>query len=72
MNILVDTNIILDVLANREPFYNASARIWSLAECGDIKAFISVISYNNIYYIVCKAAGKEKAGEAMRLMRDVF
>ena len=72
MNILVDTNIILDVLANRKPFYNASARIWSLAECGDITAFISVISYNNVYYIIRKVAGKEKAREAMRMMRDVF
>ena len=72
MNILVDTNIILDVLAHRKPFYNASARVWSLAECGDITAFISVISYNNVYYIGRKAAGKEKAREAMRMMRDVF
>ena len=72
MNILVDTNVILDVLAERKPFYELSARIWSLAECGDIAAYISAISYNNIYYIVRKAAGKEKARESLRYIRDVF
>jgi predicted nucleic acid-binding protein len=72
MNVLVDTNILLDVLAKRKPFYEASASIWSLAECGDLTAFVSVISYNNIYYIVRKAAGREEAAEAMKIMRDVF
>ena len=72
MNIFVDTNILLDVLANREPFYAASARIWSLAECGEVIAYISVISYNNVYYVVRKIAGKEKALEAMKLIRGVF
>ena len=32
MRLLLDTNILLDVLAARRPFYDAAARIWSLAE----------------------------------------
>jgi predicted nucleic acid-binding protein len=72
MKILVDTNILLDVLAKRQPFYSASAQVWSYAERGDITAFISLISYNNVYYVVRKAEGKAKAETAMRLLRDVF
>lgn len=72
MNVLLDTNILLDVLARREPFYAAAAEIWSLAERQEIRAFISAISMNNVYYVVRKAEGTAKARKAIRLIRDVF
>jgi len=72
MKIFLDTNVLLDVLAHREPFYRVSARIWSLAETGEVEAFISAMSFNNIYYIVRKAAGNEEAHKALRLLREVF
>ena len=72
MNVLVDTNILLDVLARREPFYAAAAEVWSLAERRDIRAFVSAISFNNVFYIVRKAEHQAKAKKAIRLIRDVF
>jgi predicted nucleic acid-binding protein len=72
MNVFIDTNILLDVLARREPFYAASAEIWSLAERQEVRACVSAISFNNVYYIIRKAEGKTKADKAMRLIRDVF
>ena len=69
---LVDTNVLIDVLTHREPHYQASARVWTLAERGEITAFISAISFNNIYYIVRKAENKTKAENALKLLRDVF
>lgn len=72
MRILVDTNILLDVLARREPFYAAAAAIWSLAERGEVRAAVSAISFNNVYYIVRRAEGRTQAQKAMRLIRDVF
>ena len=72
MRVFVDTNVLLDVLARRQPFYKASARIWSLAEAGEITAHISAISFNNIYYIVRKLKNKKTADDALRLLRDVF
>lgn len=72
MTVFVDTNILLDVLAEREPFYNASAEIWSLAERHELRACVSAISFNNVYYVIRKAEGKTKADKAMRLIRDVF
>ena len=72
MKLLLDTNVLLDVLGKRPPFYAAAARLWSLAEHNQIEAFVSAISFNNIYYIVRKAAGKEKADEALRTLRDLF
>ena len=72
MRVFVDTNVLLDVLAHREPFYRASAQVWSLAELGEVEAYISAISFNNVYYIVRKAEDKARADKAMRLLRDVF
>ena len=72
MNIFIDTDILLDVLAERMAFYPPASRLWTLAEKRKIRAFISAISFNNIFYIVRKISGKEKAKEALSLLRDIF
>ena len=72
MVVLVDTNVLLDVIGQREPHYQASAQVWTLAERGEITAFVSAISYNNIYYIVRRAESKAAARQAMGVLRDVF
>jgi predicted nucleic acid-binding protein len=69
---LIDTNVLLDVLARREPFYTAASRVWTLAERGSARALVSAISFNNVYYIVRKTSGKDQAALALRLMRDIF
>jgi predicted nucleic acid-binding protein len=72
MKVFVDTNVLLDVLAKRQPFYGDAARIWSMAERGQIEAQVSVISFNNIYYVIRRAANRKAADQAQRLMRNVF
>ena len=72
MRVHVDTNVLLDVLAKREPFWRNSARVWTLAESGQITAFISAISFNNCFYVVRKLAGSDRAYQTIRLLRDVF
>ena len=72
MKVFLDTNLLLDVLAQRLPFYKASAQIWSLAESNQLEAFISAISFNNVYYVVRKREGKRKARNSISLLRDVF
>lgn len=72
MKLFFDTNILLDVLAKREPFYKDSAQLWTLAERRQVEATISTLSLNNIYYIVRKASGKQTAHEALVILRDIF
>ena len=72
MVVLVDTNVLLDVLGRREPHCRSSAQVWTLAERGEIRAFVSAISYNNVYYIIRRAESKEAARRAMLSLRDVF
>jgi predicted nucleic acid-binding protein len=72
MKVFLDTNVLLDVLAGRESFYAASAEVWSLAESGAVQGYISAISFNNIYYVMRRTAGKHKADQALRILRDIF
>jgi len=72
VDVFIDTNVLMDVLAKREPFYADSARLWTLAEQGRIKGLISVISFNNIYYVVRKLRTRRVADRMMLLLRDTF
>ena len=50
--IFLDTNVIIDFLADRKPLSVAAAEIFNYAVLGKIKLYISAVSYNNIYYIL--------------------
>ena len=52
--ILVDTDIILDLLAKREPHYQFSARLFSKADEGELKLCVSSLSFSNLNYILSK------------------
>lgn len=70
--VFIDTNVLLDVLASREPFYADSARVWTLIERGQIKGFISAISFNNVYYVIRRLRTRQIADRMMVLLRDMF
>ena len=50
----VDTDIVLDLLARREPFYDAAAHLFSLAETGNISLSVSSLTFANLFYILRK------------------
>lgn len=54
MLVLIDTNVILDILEKREPFYQASDEVLSLCAAKKLKGCIAVHSVSNIYYILRK------------------
>ncbi|MBI4612564.1 MAG: PIN domain-containing protein [Planctomycetes bacterium] len=72
MKVFIDTNVLLDVLAERKAFYADAMRIWTLSESGRIGGHVSAISFSNCYYIVHRHAGRRSADKAVRLLRDVF
>lgn len=51
MRILIDTNIVLDVMLKREPFYRMSLEILSLAKRDDVEEHISASAVTDIYYL---------------------
>ena len=51
MRILIDTNIVLDVMLKREPFYRMPLEILSLAKKDDVEEYISASAVTDIYYL---------------------
>ena len=72
MKLFIDTNVILDVVARRAQFFDASAAILTLLEKDKFEGFISAISFNNIHYIIQKQGGKTKAKHAVRTLLTTF
>ncbi len=52
--VFLDTNVMLDILGEREIFYDDAARILSLSDEKKLTAFTSVMSYPTIYYLLSK------------------
>ena len=69
--IFIDTNILIDVFTQRENFYINSARVLSLINKGRFKGYVSALTYLNIYYILRKILGKEKAVETLEKTKTI-
>ena len=57
MRILLDTNIILDLFLEREPFVEDAALIWKAHEGSHLTAFVSALTPVNVFYIGRKLKG---------------
>lgn len=67
--IFVDTNIILDLISKREPFYQESAELFSLADKKIIEIYISSLSIANTNYILSRLTNSENAKVILRKLR---
>ncbi len=67
-NLFLDTNVIIDTLADRKPFSKAGAQLFEYAEKGKVKLFISALSYTTIYYIIRKTCTHK---ELLSTLRDL-
>ena len=72
MRVFVDTDILIDVLARREQWYQDSVQIWTMAESGKMTGIVSALSLNNIFYIVRKLEGLKTANKSVLLLRNTF
>lgn len=59
--VLVDTNIVLDLLAKREEFYKDAQLLFTMADQKKVTLFISALTVANVNYILTKVHGKDVA-----------
>jgi len=69
--IFVDSDVILDVLEKREPFYSYSAQILTLGDEKKIKLVTTSLVFSNVYYLLRKHLGIDKAKESLRKLRVI-
>ncbi|MBO4926992.1 MAG: PIN domain-containing protein [Clostridiales bacterium] len=52
MRLVIDANVLLDVLCERDPFYYDSAAVWDLCEAKAVEGCISVLTFANMVYVM--------------------
>ena len=67
--LFIDTNIIIDLLSRREPFYDESAELFSLADRKIIELHISSLTIANTSYTLLRQTNSKKAKEILRKLR---
>ena len=73
MKVLLDTNILLDVVEKREPYFSDSYQVFMKSATRDIEAIIGAGSIADIYYVTrrnCKDA-KQALGFIVDLLKVV-
>jgi predicted nucleic acid-binding protein len=66
--LFVDTNIVIDLFAKREPFYAEAAALFSLADSKRIYLSVSALTFANANYILLKS---KSPGEAKLILRKL-
>lgn len=61
MKILLDTNVILDIALQREPFVAHAIDVLRIAQHRRFALFVTATTITDLYYIARKAKGRENA-----------
>jgi len=72
MRVLIDTNIILDVLFDRQPFVEDAVKLWQLVEAERVIGYLTATTLTNIFYIARKQLGTERTREVIADLLAVF
>jgi predicted nucleic acid-binding protein len=69
---LFDTNIILDVLLNRDSFVEQSANLVSLVEKKDIEGYLCATTITTLDYLISKVTNRDKARVEIQKLLNLF
>jgi len=70
--VFLDTNVLLDILLRRDPFYAAAAKIWLKVESREVEGLVSLVSLGTISYLVRKRTDPNAAREALNTICRVL
>ena len=68
--IFLDTNVIIDFLADRKPFAENAAWLFNMAAQKKLSIAVSAIPYNNIYYILRQTLSQNKTMSILRQLSE--
>tara|TARA_B100000949_G_C14177375_1_gene405923 strand:- start:177 stop:599 length:423 start_codon:yes stop_codon:yes gene_type:complete len=64
--LFIDTNVMLDFLGERQPFYQPIAKLATLADKGKVEIFVSPISFATVNYFLSKSESSKVAMKKLR------
>lgn len=69
--VLVDTNVVLDQLLQREPWYTQAQPFWQARDARQLVAYLPASVLTDIYYIARRQIGNDPARQAVvRCLRE--
>lgn len=72
MNVLIDTNVVLDVLLDREPHAEASSEVLRLCEVGWLNGSFTALSVANLVYIMRKQLNPDTVESVLGTLEAVL
>jgi predicted nucleic acid-binding protein len=72
MKVLLDLNVVLDVILNRQPFLADSLAVWNAQQSGEFAGFLAATEFTNLFYVVERIAGNPTARNAVSLCLNAF
>ena len=69
---IVDTNVVLDVLLEREPFVKAAVDVFCLVEESRIDAFLCATTITTIDYLLTQSLPASKARDTLSKLISLF
>ncbi|PZX17896.1 putative nucleic acid-binding protein [Breznakibacter xylanolyticus] len=70
--LFVDTNIVIDLLSRREPFFEEAAELFSLADKKQIDLSVSSLTIANTSYVLLRQMDSNKAKSVLRKLRLIL
>ncbi|GBF44642.1 PIN domain protein [Leptospira ellinghausenii] len=71
-NVYLDSDVIIDYLYAREPFFQESVELISLIENKKIKGYISSLIIWNIFYILAKYTNEKSARALIKEFKTII
>jgi predicted nucleic acid-binding protein len=72
LKVLFDTNVVLDVLLDREPYAEAAAQLFSKVENGELVGSLCATTITTVYYLTTKALDAEQALDKVQKLLHLF
>ena len=72
MKVLLDLNVVLDVILNRQPWVVDSLAVWNAQQSGEFEGFLAATEITNLFYIVERIAGTSAARNAVGVCLNAF
>ena len=72
MSVLFDTNVVLDLLLDREPFATTAAQLLTQVEQGALAGYLCATTLTTIAYLTGKARGADQARQELAKLLAFF
>lgn len=67
--LLVDTNIVLDLLGRRMPYFSEAAKLFNMAEKKQVLLYVSSLSIVNVHYVLKKYKNESETRTIIRNLK---